>query len=369
MQTKRFVLIWLAFTAVASAQNYYPKKDAAFGQVVVGGGYETVINLTNRGTHSYVGTLGLFRTVNNESVDWNPTIDGVAVENGKYGVEIQPQATLTLRLTGSQLESGAAMLLSENFFLDNLIEANLTYLIIEGGQVSDSVGIAPSKEFFRASIPFEKFSEIALALANGDLSGERTAKVELSLFSRDGNSSGPKKTITLGSLIHSAKFLHEHFPRPPLDGGKVEIASDSPIFGTALTFSGGQFSSLPLDPAPVTYSVRLVSQQGSTATGELILWAEGFFVRGYLVFATVDGEAYSEEPFLHVVNGELALSQFRLAFTVFDDPFHGEEVAFSLRHDDFSFEKPLVAGTFTETFREPYGVLTGNFELTRSDEP
>ena len=57
MQTKRFVLVWLAFTAVASAQNFYPKKDAVFGQVVVGGGYETVINLTNRGTHPYVGTL------------------------------------------------------------------------------------------------------------------------------------------------------------------------------------------------------------------------------------------------------------------------------------------------------------------------
>ena len=365
MQTRKFVLIWLGFMAAASAQNYYPKKDAAFGQVVVGGGYETVLNITNRGTHAYVGALGLFRTVNEQSVPWNPTVNGVAVKDGEYGVEIQPQATLTLRLTGSQLESGAAMLLSENFLLDNLIEANLTYLIIEDGQVSDSVGIAPSKEFFRASIPFEKSSEIALALANGDLSGERTAKVELSLFSRDGNSSGPKKTLTLGSLIHSAKFLHEHFPRPPLDGGKVEIASDSPIFGTALTFSGGQLSSLPLEPAPVTYSVRLVSQQGSTATGELILWAEGFFVRGYLVFATVDGE----EPFPHVVNGELAHSQFRLAFTVFDDPFHGEEVAFSLRHDDFSFEKPLVAGTFTETFREPYEVLTGNFELTRSDEP
>ncbi len=105
MQTKRFVLIWLAFTAIASAQNFYPKKDAVFGQVVVGDGFETVINITNRGTHPYVGTLGLFRTVNEESVAWNPTVNGVAVQDGEYGVEIQPQATLTLRLTGSQLES------------------------------------------------------------------------------------------------------------------------------------------------------------------------------------------------------------------------------------------------------------------------
>ena len=110
MQTKRFVLIWLAFTAIASAQNFYPKKDAAFGQVVAGGGFETIINITNRGTHPYVGTLFLFRTENDETVAWNPMVNGVAVQNGEYGVEIQPQATVTLRLTGSQLESGAAIL-------------------------------------------------------------------------------------------------------------------------------------------------------------------------------------------------------------------------------------------------------------------
>ena len=367
MQTKRFVLIWLAFTAIASAQNFYPKKDAAFGQVVAGGGYETIINLTNRGTHPYVGTLFLFRTERNENLAWNPMVNSNVVQNGEYGVEIQPQATVTLRLTGSRLESGAAMLLSDDLLLDNLIEANLTYLIFEAGQVSDSVGIAPSKQFYRASIPFEKFSETALALANGGLSGELTAEIDLTLFSADGDKL-ETVPVTLDPRSHRPQFLHEFFRGQTLDGGRVEIVSDSPIFGTALTFSSGQFSSLPLEPAPVTYSLRLVSQQGSTATGELTLWADGFFVRGYLLFETVDGEAYSDEPLLHLVNGELVGNRFRLAFTVFDDPFFREEVAFSLRHDDFSFDTTLVAGTFTETFREPDEVLTGNFELARSDD-
>ena len=223
-------------------------------------------------------------------------------------MEIQPQATVTLRLTGSQLEAGAAILLSEDLFLDNLIEAephetNLTYLVLRNGQVSDSVGIAPSKEFYRASIPFEKFTETALALANGDLSGEKRARVELSLFSGDGDPLGPKKIITLGPLSHLAKFLHEHFPGQTLAGGKVEIASDFPIFGTALTFSGGQFSSLPLDPAPVTYSVRLEVDE-TYATGELALWTEGSFIRGYMVISAVNDVAF-EDPEFSLVNGEL----------------------------------------------------------------
>ena len=367
MQTKRFVLIWLGFMAAASAQNYYPKKDAAFGQVVVGGGYETVINITNRGTRAYVGTLGLFRTVNEQSVPWNPTVNGVAVKDGEYGVEIQSQATVTLRLTGSQLEAGAAILLSKNLLLDNLIEANLTYLILEKGQVSDSVGIAPSKEFYRASIPFEEFSEIALALANGDLNEEslneeRTAKVELTLFSGDGNPLGPKKPITLGPLSHTAKFLREHFPGQTLAGGKVEIISDSPIFGTALTFSDGQFSSLPLEPAPVTYSVRLEAGE-RYATGELALWADGSFIRGYMLISAVDGRDLDSR--ISLVNGELEDGYFRLAFTILEDPFYDEEVTLSLGKDEFSFDLNVVKGKWIQLFQNE-DKLTGEYEFTRT---
>ncbi len=229
MQTKRFVLIWLAFTAIASAQNFYPKKDAVFGQVVVGDGFETVINLTNRGTHPYLGTLVLFRTVMEESVAWNPTINGTAVQDGEYGVEIQPQATVTLRLTGSQLEAGAAILLSEDLLLDNLIEANLTYLVLENGQVSDSVGIAPSKEFYRASIPFEEFTETALALVNGDLSGERTARVELALFSGNGDPLGPTRTISWDRSLTRPSSSMNTFP------GQTSVGEGSKSLPTFLS--------------------------------------------------------------------------------------------------------------------------------------
>ena len=362
MQIKRFVLVWLAFTAVASAQNFFPKKDAAFGQVVAGGGYETVINLTNRGTHAYAGTLVLFRTVDEVSVPWNPAVNGVAVQDGEYDLEIQPQATVTLRLTGSQLEAGAAILLSEDLLLDNLIEANLTYLILENGRVSDSVGIAPSKEFYRASIPFEKFRETALALVNGDFSGEQMARVELNLFSSGGVPVGPTRVIGLGSAAHTARFLHELFPGQTLQRGKVEIASDFPIFGTALTFSGGQFSSLPLDPAPVTYSVRLDVEDGY-ATGELTLWAEGLFIRGYMMISLVDGETV-EEPKVSLVNGELEDGFLRLAFTILEDPFYEEEVTMSMGHDDFSFESNSVSGDWIELFRDDSN-LKGTYELTR----
>ena len=362
MQTKKFLLIWLGFVTAVSAQNYFPKKDAAFGQVVVGGGYETVINLTNRGTHSYDGMLFLFRTVNEASVPWNPTLNGVAVENGEYRMEIKPQSTVTLRLTGSQLESGAAILRAENLRVNNLIEANLTYLIRKDGQVSDSVGISPSKEFYRATIPFEEFSETALALVNGELSGNRTAEVELALFSEDNQSLGTAR-ITLGAPSHLARFLYELFPRQTLRTGRVEIVSDFPILGTALTLKGGEFSSLPLDPAPVTYAVRLLSSFGSVATGEITLWAEGSFLRGYMVISAVDGETF-EDPEFSLVNGELQDGRLRLSFTIFQDPFLFRESTMSLEHDQFSFESTLVPGAWIEHFQDKT-FIEGTYELRR----
>ena len=185
-------------------------------------------------------------------------------------MEIQPQATVTLRLTGPQLEAEPPSCSPKIYCwtISSRRTSRIWFARTDGERQRRHLSVQGVLPGFHS---LRKILGDALALVNGDLSGERTANVELALFSGDGNPLGPKKPITLGPLSHTAKFLHEHFPGQTLDGGKVEIASDSPIFGTALTFSGGQFSSLPLEPAPVTYSVRLVPEQGSTATGELSL--------------------------------------------------------------------------------------------------
>ena len=355
------MLAWLGLMAVVPAHNFYPKKDTAFGQVVVGDGFETVINLTNRGTSEYTGTMILFRL---ENAAWNPVVNGRTVRDGEYGIRIGPGATVTLRLTGPQLESGAAILLSDDLLLDNLIEANLTYLVLEDGQVSDSVGISPSQEFYRASLPVERFAETGLALANGDTSGEITAEIDLTLFSASGSRLGTAP-VTLGPASHRARFLHEFFPAYALAGGRVEIVSDSPIFGTALTLSGGEYSSLPLEPASINYAVRLDSAD-RFATGELALWAEGSFIRGYLAVSALDGEAF-DDPEFGLVQGELEGGRFRLAFTILRDPFRAEEATLSLGHDQFSFGATVVSGEWIELFPDET-TLKGTYRRTRRND-
>lgn len=363
MPTPRFIFVpvWLAFMAVVPAQYFYPKKDMAFGQIVVGDGFETVLNLTNRGTSEYVGTLQFFRL---DNAPWNLTVNGRTVENGEYEIKrIWPGYTMTLRLTGSQLESGAAVLLSDDLLLDNLVGANLTYRVRKDGHIRDSVGIAPSREFYRAALPFENFTEVGLALVNGDASGEITAQVELALFSPRGD---PLETesLVLGPRSHRARFLHEFFPGQALEGGKVEIASDAPIFGTALTLTSGEFSSLPLDPAAIRYSARLETED-RFATGELVLWAQGSFLRGYLAILRLDGGPGSDPEF-SLVNGELEGGRFRLAFTILQDPFLTKEATLSLGHDQFSFDAAVISGEWIELFQDG-SILEGAYELRRLD--
>lgn len=370
MQATRyiFVPVWLGFMAVAQAQYFYPKKDAVFAQVVVGGGFETVINLTNRGPSPYVGTLVLFRL---DNVVWTPELSGarkssrefVRLEEGEFQTEILPGETVTFRLTGPELESGAALLLSNDLLLDNLIEANLTYRVLEDGQVSDSVGLAPSREFYRAVLPFERFAEVGLALVNGAASGGVTAEVELTLFSAEGEEMDTEP-LTLGPRSHRARFLQEFFPGQTLEGGRVEIASDVPIFGAALTLAGGEFSSLPLEPAPFHYSVRLETAD-RFATGEFVLWAQGSFLRGYLAITALDDEPFADPEF-SLVHGELEGGRLRLAFTVLLDPFLIQEATLSLGHDQFSFGAESVSGDWIELFPDET-VLKGTYELTRRD--
>ncbi len=318
----------------------------AFAQVV-GGGFETIINLTHQPPRSdyereiseYAGVLTFFRLDNDI---WNPVLNGTALENGEYEVRIRNGETVSLRLTGSRLESGAAVLLSDDLLPNNLVEANLTYRVLQDGQVSDSVGIAPSREFYWSSIPFEQFSEVALALVNGDSSGAITASVDLILFSADGTKVA-NESVTLGPRSHRAQFLHEFFPGQTLQGGKVEIASDSLIFGTALTLTRGEFSSLPLEPTPIYYRRIWLEMEERHALGELALWVEGSFVRGCLAILRT-GVKPSLRPYgdpeVSLVHGELEGGRLRLAFTILRDPFFSKEGVMFLGHEGFSFRTP-----------------------------
>ena len=259
--------MWLDSKAVNCPQKWGNFK-LLFGQVAIGsqGNLEiqSVISATNSGSITYEGDFSFF--TGNGTV-WNPMVDGVEISNGQHSISIPPFETISLTLSGAEIEAGSAILRGTGP-PDTAINGNLTYFFLTDGALTDSIGVGPSTEIYRSTIPFQDFSTIALALANQD----PTAKdVVLKLRQADGTVE-ETKNVQLAGNAHDARFLDQIFDATTVTGGRVDIESNELIFGTAVTFLDGQISTLPMQPARVEYDFRGdFDDEGPMTTGKVDL--------------------------------------------------------------------------------------------------
>ena len=100
------------------------------------------------------------------------------------------------------------------------------------------------------------------------------------------------------------------------------------------------------------------------ATGEMALWAEGFFVRGYFLISAVDEEPL-EEAVLELVNGHLFDRFLQLSFAVSEDPFFAEEGTLYFEHTNFSFDSDVTSDSWVQMFLSDHATLEGTYEWSR----
>jgi hypothetical protein len=315
MKYLKLLLILLSIPTTAWAQ-LVPGKELGFAQIAIGGGYETVLNLTNRGTATYNGTLTLWPTDRSRPF---PALvnDSVVPPSGQTSITLNPGATASLRITsgdrGAGILTGFATVKGNNRQLDNLLDGNLTYYVKSAdGAILDSVGVAPSKPILQSVIPFDDFQTVALALADYS-PGNATATVQLTLFD-DSNVQIGTLAQTLGPNQHLPRFLSELFPGINVTKGRVEITSNIAILGTALTFvKGGQASSLPFLLSTKMYEIKVSLPTGENFTSH----AYAYFDQGYLTGYTFDvqngvPQAGTLDPFTGLVNdnGDLEILSF-----------------------------------------------------------
>lgn len=313
-----------ALTVTGYSQNIYPKKDLIFTQIVAGEGFDSSIAVTNRGTYIYEGSI-LF-TTGIDGAEWNPIVNSIRVTNGSMDVEIQPDQTKVFYIKETGLKVGYAVFLSIDWSVDNHLEGNLTYFSYDGSGIKDAVGVPGSKEFYISSLPYSNFYDIGLSLANPDLYGSGAAGIRVLLFYESGEIAN-QCDFEMASNAHLSKFLSElpwEAPINTLDPvtiGKVEIESSVAISGIAMTITDGsgseaEISTLPLNATPLTYSLTMEADNGDVYEGELSLWVEGFYVKGYMHITGVNGEyyddAYTWQPYL--VTGRLIDLDMDLAF-------------------------------------------------------
>ncbi len=273
-----FLLLALA-SPPAHAQRF--GKALSFAQIAFGGGYETVMNLSNRGSAAYNGSLTLLPSDTSKPfpalVNGNPVI-------GSTNIALIPGETATLRITSGDSSAGTVsgwVWIGDNSGVSpNLLEGNLTFYVKSAdGTITDSVGVGPSTVTPQAVIPFDDFETVALALANPY---DQSTTVKLALYDSQNVQKGTA-TQVLASNQQMPKFLYQYFPGVSLTGGRVEIQCDPGFLGTALTFvRGGQSSSLPILPSVKLYEVTS-TLQGQTSTSHFYMTLEGAFVKAYTV--------------------------------------------------------------------------------------
>ncbi len=357
-----FVVFCVGILARPSlAQTNRPFKDMVFSQVAAGGGYESWLTVTNRGVETYNGSLSFFR---GKAEPWNPVVDGSTITNGKIALSIPAGATRTLKVTGGEAtQSGFAAIVADTASLTSLIEGNLTYFVKSGSTLTDSVGVTPSAEFYLSTIPFEDFQTIALAMVCR-APGAQSAAVRLTVFSQTNEQVGAT-TVTIAQNEQWVRFLWEALGRLTIGRGRLEIQSDVPISGTALMFVSGQFSSLPMTPTVRTYNMA-VDVFGYPCKGQLILWAEGAYFRGY--FNVTEVHNVTAPSFQMPVSGQLVQSMLKLVFyapqTVYGSP---EAVGFTSTSIAFSFDLSSINSSFiVGSLRKNKANLgLGNFTLSR----
>jgi len=283
MKTRSLLtVLFLLLPMTAYPQNLLPRKDLAFAQVVAGGGFETILNVTNRGTTTYNGVLNLFHGTGQS---WSPLVNGNPITDGKLNIALTKDTTAAFRITSTTgIDAGCAVIVASGLEQTNFLEGTLTYYITSGTTLTDSVGVQPSGEFYISRLPFDDFHSLALALVNANTA---KANVQLTVFSNTNAQLGTF-SLPLESNQYSAQYLYQLFPGVQVAAGRLEIQSDLPIFGTALTDKGGQFSSLPLLPAIKAYTFS-ASVSGISFSGELGFWIDGPHVQGYLRTLMVNG--------------------------------------------------------------------------------
>ncbi|MBP1609301.1 MAG: hypothetical protein H6Q04_1536 [Acidobacteria bacterium] len=267
--------------AQTSLPNNATYKDLIFPQLAAGGQYETWITVHNpseRGVWS-----GTFNFFHNKGEIWNPVVNDVEISDGKIDVTLQRRETRTYKITlPGDVASGFMMATAANDYTNNFIEGNLTYYVKNGGVITDSVGVLPSRPFYVASLPFEDFGTIAYAITNTGLGPHN---VMFRIFSDADIQQSTSKAVSFAAMEHKAQYLYELFPDIPRDFGRgrleIECTGYTPISGMALMFMpGSQMSSLPLGSEIIKYEL---DESGTDIDfGNLTLWAEGPFINGYI---------------------------------------------------------------------------------------
>ena len=198
-----------------------------FSQMAIGGGYQSMLTLSNKTNHGWQGTVSL-RQGNGQ--DWSSSwsLDGVDQSGqSSFEVNLPPRATKKFSLqSDGPIQAGYLVVQARTGYPD-AINGSLYYYFSVDGQLIDSLGVPAGKPGSRFWFPVEKTATANTGFAYAAVGTSDPFPVKLTLFGSDG---AKVQESTVSYMGHTSRFFAGPdglFPGIP-DGFVGAILVESP---------------------------------------------------------------------------------------------------------------------------------------------
>ena len=227
-------------------------QATTFAQLALGGGYETVLLITNKTIFYWRGTIWVSRAYNQK---WEGTwaVNGQD-HTGKESVKIDvaPRGLLKLRFTGDgTTRAGYLEIDADSTYSELNVAVSYFYEFRKAGELQDTIGSPESALGKKFVFAVEKTDAIDTGFAWCPSSRYNSTPFRIDLLLYDQNGSIPRlKTVTFTG--HQAQFVTEVFTDlPSTFVGYLVIESQNDLYLEVLriekTPTGFQLTSTPAD--------------------------------------------------------------------------------------------------------------------------
>lgn len=181
-----------------------PPLSAGFSQLALGGGYESVVFLSNRSNQPWEGTVRLLEG-NRQTWSHSWSLDGTSRSGtGSFDVTLPARATRKY-VVGGDLQVRAGYLeVERRSGGSESLTPSLFYHLVQGGRLVDSMGISAGAASTRFWFPVEKAADANTGFAYAPETASNPFGVRLQLFDASG---GLVQTRNMESHGHEARFF------------------------------------------------------------------------------------------------------------------------------------------------------------------
>ncbi|HSR68928.1 MAG TPA: YbhB/YbcL family Raf kinase inhibitor-like protein [Acidobacteriota bacterium] len=241
------------FAGLCTALSLVWLQARTFPQLVLGGGFEAVLIVTN--TSSEAGWTGEVRLLQENERLWTTAwlLDGVPQADGIFQVNLAAGGSRRFRLTSdlNLPRIGYLRVLAQGASSAQDLALSYFFNLRQGGELTDSTGVTDPPQTKWMRIPVEQnFPRQRTGIALAAFQSTADFDIVMRLFNSGGNQVGVEAFDYGG---HLARFVDEIFDNVPDDFvGSVQIESDEGLFVTALrqelVEGGSQLTAVPPRP-------------------------------------------------------------------------------------------------------------------------